>query len=109
MFKTWISSKNFFFFFCPNIIIPLLYPFLTQFFIFFTFFKNTLSIFKFQFFFFSLQKVVCVGFPATPLIESRARFCISAGHTKENLDYALEQIDEIADLLKLKYDAHWMG
>ena len=48
--------------------------------------------------------VVCVGFPATPLIESRARFCISAGHTKENLDYALEQIDEIADLLKLKYD-----
>jgi serine palmitoyltransferase len=53
--------------------------------------------------------VVCVGFPATPLIESRARFCISAGHTKENLDYALEQIDEIADLLKLKYDANWLG
>lgn len=26
--------------------------------------------------------VVTVGFPATPLVESRARFCISAGHTK---------------------------
>lgn len=30
--------------------------------------------------------VVVVGFPATPIIESRARFCISAAHTKEMLD-----------------------
>uniref|UniRef100_A0A7N9AW60 serine C-palmitoyltransferase n=1 Tax=Mastacembelus armatus TaxID=205130 RepID=A0A7N9AW60_9TELE len=27
--------------------------------------------------------VVVVGFPATPIIESRARFCISAAHTKD--------------------------
>ena len=53
--------------------------------------------------------VVTVGFPATPLIESRARFCLSAGHTKENLDYALEQIGEVADILQLRYDASWMG
>lgn len=26
--------------------------------------------------------VVVVGFPATSLIESRTRFCVSAGHTK---------------------------
>lgn len=30
--------------------------------------------------------VVVVGFPATPIIESRARFCISAAHSKEMLD-----------------------
>lgn len=30
--------------------------------------------------------VVVVGFPATPIIESRARFCISAAHTRELLN-----------------------
>lgn len=30
--------------------------------------------------------VVVVGFPATPIIESRARICLSAAHTKEILD-----------------------
>ena len=30
---------------------------------------------------------VVVGFPATPIIESRARFCLSAAHTKEMLDH----------------------
>ncbi len=32
--------------------------------------------------------VVIVGFPATALLASRCRFCISAGHTKEMLDKA---------------------
>ncbi|KAL2081805.1 hypothetical protein ACEWY4_021623 [Coilia grayii] len=32
---------------------------------------------------------VVVGFPATPIIESRARFCVSAAHTREMLDTAL--------------------
>jgi serine palmitoyltransferase len=31
--------------------------------------------------------VVTVGFPATEITESRVRFCISAGHTKEMLDH----------------------
>ncbi|NWX10712.1 SPTC3 palmitoyltransferase, partial [Caloenas nicobarica] len=30
--------------------------------------------------------VVVVGFPATPITESRARFCVSAAHTREMLD-----------------------
>ncbi|XP_055028497.2 serine palmitoyltransferase 2 isoform X1 [Misgurnus anguillicaudatus] len=47
--------------------------------------------------------VVVVGFPATPIIESRARFCISAGHSKEMLDRALGVISEVGDLLQLKY------
>eukprot|EP01035_Chromulina_nebulosa_P026577 gene26577-34808_t len=38
--------------------------------------------------------VVVVGFPATSVILSRARFCISAGHTKEDLDKAISVIDE---------------
>lgn len=47
--------------------------------------------------------VVGVGFPATPLMEGRIRFCLSAAHTKAQLDYALEVIDEISDELGLKY------
>lgn len=46
---------------------------------------------------------VVVGFPATPIIESRARFCISAAHTREILDTALEAISEVGDVLHLKY------
>uniref|UniRef100_A0A8C2XG99 serine C-palmitoyltransferase n=1 Tax=Cyclopterus lumpus TaxID=8103 RepID=A0A8C2XG99_CYCLU len=46
---------------------------------------------------------VVVGFPATPIIESRARFCVSAAHTREMLDTALEATDEVGDLLQLKY------
>lgn len=30
---------------------------------------------------------VGVGFPATPIMEGRIRFCLSAAHTKEQLDY----------------------
>ncbi|KAJ8411794.1 hypothetical protein AAFF_G00154320 [Aldrovandia affinis] len=50
--------------------------------------------------------VVVVGFPATPIIESRARFCISAAHTKEMLDTALSAISEVGDLLQVKYSRH---
>nr|XP_058969758.1 serine palmitoyltransferase 2-like [Pocillopora verrucosa] len=47
--------------------------------------------------------VVIVGFPATSLIESRARICLSASHTKEMLDKALNAIDEVGDILRVKY------
>ncbi|KAF3849603.1 hypothetical protein F7725_019322 [Dissostichus mawsoni] len=46
---------------------------------------------------------VVVGFPATPIIESRARFCLSAAHTREMLDTALDAANEVGDLLQLKY------
>ncbi|KMR04938.1 serine palmitoyltransferase 2-like protein [Lasius niger] len=46
---------------------------------------------------------VGVGFPATPLMQGRIRFCLSAAHTKEQLDYVLLHIEEIADTLGLKY------
>ncbi|XP_048841186.1 serine palmitoyltransferase 2-like [Brienomyrus brachyistius] len=50
--------------------------------------------------------VVVVGFPATPIIESRARFCVSAAHTRDMLDVALSTISEVGDLLQLKYSRH---
>uniref|UniRef100_A0A9W3GPM3 serine C-palmitoyltransferase n=1 Tax=Camelus bactrianus TaxID=9837 RepID=A0A9W3GPM3_CAMBA len=50
--------------------------------------------------------VVVVGFPATPLAEGRARFCVSAAHTQEMLDTVLEALDKMGDLLHAKYSRH---
>lgn len=47
--------------------------------------------------------VVSVGYPAAPLTKARTRFCISADHTKEQLDKALEIIDEVGDVTGTKY------
>ncbi|CAG9839694.1 unnamed protein product [Diabrotica balteata] len=46
---------------------------------------------------------VGVGYPATPLAECRIRICISAGHTKEQLDYALTVIERVADEIGIRY------
>uniref|UniRef100_A0A7S1BVM8 serine C-palmitoyltransferase n=1 Tax=Corethron hystrix TaxID=216773 RepID=A0A7S1BVM8_9STRA len=53
--------------------------------------------------------IVVVGFPAVAVTKSRARFCISAAHSREDLDRALLEIDEVADLLKLKYAKSTFG
>ena len=53
----------------------------------------------------SLQKLTLIVL----LNRSRARFCISAGHTREELDRALKELDEIADLLKLRYARSTFG
>jgi len=34
--------------------------------------------------------IVVVGFPAVPLMTARTRLCISAAHTRKDMDYALE-------------------
>jgi len=47
--------------------------------------------------------VVIVGFPVTPLLLSRVRFCISSSHTREDLVDALKHIDELGEILRLKY------
>ncbi|KAK5077847.1 serine palmitoyltransferase component [Lithohypha guttulata] len=47
--------------------------------------------------------VVVVGYPATPLISSRARFCVSAAHNKEDMDRLLSACDEIGNVLQLKF------
>jgi len=53
--------------------------------------------------------VVVVGYPATPLVSSRARFCVSAAHTKDDLDRMLDACDQVGDILQLKYSSGVAG
>jgi len=53
--------------------------------------------------------VVVVGYPATPLISSRARFCISSAHNKDDMDRVLAACDEIGDILQIKYSTGVAG
>ncbi|GBF97475.1 hypothetical protein Rsub_10398 [Raphidocelis subcapitata] len=39
--------------------------------------------------------MVVVGFPATPLLLCRCRVCISAAHSREDLDYALDALRDL--------------
>ena len=47
--------------------------------------------------------VVVVGFPACPLLTARVRVCISACHTKEDLDFALDMFRDVTDFLDLGF------
>ncbi|KAK5966039.1 hypothetical protein GCK32_010690 [Trichostrongylus colubriformis] len=47
--------------------------------------------------------LVAVGFPATPLTKARVRFCLSADHSKEQLDYVLDIVDKVGDEIGTKY------
>ncbi|CAG8445291.1 1112_t:CDS:2 [Funneliformis mosseae] len=47
--------------------------------------------------------VVVVAYPATPMISSRARFCVSAAHSKQDLNEILKICNEIGEILQLKY------
>jgi serine palmitoyltransferase len=53
--------------------------------------------------------IVIAGYPATPVISARARFCVSAAHNKEDLDRVLVACDEIGDLLQLKFSTGIAG
>jgi serine palmitoyltransferase len=46
--------------------------------------------------------VVVVAYPATPLVSSRVQFCVSASHTKDDIDKILISMDQISELLGLK-------
>ena len=41
--------------------------------------------------------------PAVPLTEARIRFCLSAGHTREMLDYCIAKLDEVNEILRFNY------
>tara|TARA_Y100000389_G_scaffold72676_1_gene69459 strand:- start:737 stop:1102 length:366 start_codon:yes stop_codon:yes gene_type:complete len=47
--------------------------------------------------------IVVVGSPATPLLKSRVRFCISAAHDRRDLEDALRILDDIGDEVMVKY------
>ncbi|CAK8698210.1 serine palmitoyltransferase 2-like [Clavelina lepadiformis] len=47
--------------------------------------------------------VVGVGFPATPIVESRVRFCMSAALTDKQIQDALSACSDLSSLLNLNY------
>jgi serine palmitoyltransferase len=49
--------------------------------------------------------IVVVAYPATPLVTSRVRFCLSAAHTKEDIDTVLTAVDEVGTVLDLRHGA----
>ncbi|KAJ8099289.1 pyridoxal phosphate-dependent transferase [Lipomyces tetrasporus] len=49
--------------------------------------------------------VVVVAYPATPLVTSRVRFCVSAALNKDDLDTILRACDELGDILMLKFSS----
>jgi serine palmitoyltransferase len=53
--------------------------------------------------------VVVVGAPAVPLGGARARFCLSASHTREDLRWALVEIRAVSKLLNLRYERSAFG
>jgi serine palmitoyltransferase len=53
--------------------------------------------------------IVIAGYPATPLLTARVRFCVSAAHNKEDMDRVLRACDEIGELLDLKFSTGIMG
>lgn len=53
--------------------------------------------------------VVIVSSPATPLISGRARLCVSAALTKEDLDYVLQKFNEVGDQIFLKFSSGIAG
>ncbi|TPX31638.1 hypothetical protein SmJEL517_g05055 [Synchytrium microbalum] len=50
--------------------------------------------------------VVVVGYPATSIIASRVRFCLSAAHTREDIDHVLKCVRDVGDKLMLRVNAH---
>jgi hypothetical protein len=44
-----------------------------------------------------------VGYPATPLLLSRSRFCISAAHTKADLDIVLKALEVVSQKITIRY------
>lgn len=53
--------------------------------------------------------VVVVGFPATSVILSRARFCVSAGLTRDDIDFAVKVIEEVATRICIRYENSAFG
>ena len=48
--------------------------------------------------------VVVVGYPATALLEARVRFCVSANHTREDLQQSLDVVDDVAKEINMRYE-----
>uniref|UniRef100_A0A6P7GBA9 serine C-palmitoyltransferase n=1 Tax=Diabrotica virgifera virgifera TaxID=50390 RepID=A0A6P7GBA9_DIAVI len=51
------------------------------------------------------ENIAAVGvtYPATTFLKTRIRICLSAGHTKDQLDHVLQVLDKISDEIGLRY------
>nr|CCC93577.1 putative serine palmitoyltransferase [Trypanosoma congolense IL3000] len=47
--------------------------------------------------------IVIVGYPATSLLETRIRFCVSAAHTRADLQFALDVMDEVRNEINIRF------
>ena len=47
--------------------------------------------------------VVVTGYPVTPLLLARARFCVSADHSIEDLEFAVSVVDGLRDVVGFGY------
>ncbi|KAJ5076824.1 hypothetical protein M0811_00142 [Anaeramoeba ignava] len=47
--------------------------------------------------------LVSVGFPATNLVDTRIRLCVSSAHTKSDLDHAINVMDKVGTKLMTRY------
>ncbi|CCW64767.1 unnamed protein product [Phytomonas sp. EM1] len=48
--------------------------------------------------------IVIVGYPATSLLEGRIRFCVSAAHTREDLEYTLDVMEDLSKYIYMDYE-----
>jgi serine palmitoyltransferase len=53
--------------------------------------------------------VVVVAYPATPLISSRVRFCVSAAHNVEDMNNVLRAANEVGGVLGMRYGSGGEG
>ncbi|KAH3764846.1 serine palmitoyltransferase 1 [Pelomyxa schiedti] len=47
--------------------------------------------------------VVTVGYPATSVLDSRVRFCVSAAHTADDIKFALASLKEVIEICGVDY------
>lgn len=53
--------------------------------------------------------IVVVGFPATPILSSRVRFCLSASLSRKDLEKALKIFKKVGRSAHIRYNAWFMG
>uniref|UniRef100_A0A915IYF2 serine C-palmitoyltransferase n=1 Tax=Romanomermis culicivorax TaxID=13658 RepID=A0A915IYF2_ROMCU len=46
--------------------------------------------------------IVVVAYPATPIMSARIRFCLSALHTKRDLDKAIDSLNAVIDVINIR-------
>jgi len=53
--------------------------------------------------------VAVVGYPACPMLLGRIRFCVSAGHTREDIDKLVDALLDVGDTILLRYGQKTRG